>query len=270
MRLVRFQLALPPINRATTTRYIQIRRNALTRATGTPPLPDRSNSPGHGESAPATPPFHTDPHERLIVVRIATSPVEWGEEQFELHIPARTFLDHFSVSTIATGRNGQRGSGECEAEEDNEVVVVPWTAWRNAVRATPTRKLPYVVHARFIVFGMRAVSSPPDWDKGVFHVDSYLLRARRQGSEAGAEAEAGPGGPAGARMYETRQVVRLPREAEDKTDYLSVLCEDALLCYEVELPTRILSFLQDNIPDGHDTQVDQMSSMISHAYWYTV
>jgi hypothetical protein len=30
-----------------------------------------------------------------------------------------------------------------------------------------------------------------------------------------------------------RQAIRLPREVEDKADFLSVLCEDALLCYKV-------------------------------------
>ncbi len=130
-------------------------------------------------------------------MRIAARPVDWGDEQqFELHIPTRSFLDHFSASTITAGRNGQRGGGECD--------VVPWTAWRNAVRVTPPRKVPCVVPARMIAFGTRAASYPPDWDKGVFHIYSYVPRARREGSEAGTEADAGPGAPAGARGYGTR------------------------------------------------------------------
>ncbi|KAF8502694.1 hypothetical protein F5888DRAFT_1631797 [Russula emetica] len=196
---LRFHLALPPINRGTTSRYIQLRRNALPTATG--PLPDWRSWLDDGGIAPrpepATPPFHTDPHERLIVVRITTSPVERGEEQFELHVPARAFLEHFSSSaTIAdTGGTRQRDDdGECKYEEDDGVVVVPWTAWCNAARATPPRKLPYTVQARMIVYGMRALSYPPDWNEGVLHIDSYLPRARRrEGSrEAGADTRAEP------------------------------------------------------------------------------
>jgi hypothetical protein len=255
--LLRFHLALPPINRSRTSRYIQLRRNALPTATG--PLPDWRSwldeggiAPGPG---PATPPFHADPHERLIVVRIATSPVECGEEQFELHVPARAFLDRFSSSaaTANTGESRQRnGGGECKDEEDDGVVVVPWTAWRNVVRETPPRKLPYVVQPRMIVYGMRAVSYPPDWDEGVLHVDSYLPRARRlegnreAGADTRAEApEAEP--PAGARGYGTRQGIRLPREVEDKPDFLTALCEDALLCYKVNHRTRTGLFFLDGL-----------------------
>ena len=240
-----FQLALPPINRNTTSRYIQLRRNALSTVTG--PLPDWRSllddsgiAPGPG---PATPPFHADPRERLVTMRIATSPVERGEEQFEFHVPARAFLEHFSSYATTPDAEGHRqrddnDDSECKGEEDDEVLVVPWTAWRNAVHATPKRKLPYTVQARMTVYGMRAVSYPPDWDEGVLHVDSYLPRARRQESsgEAGADtraevAEAEP--PAGTRGYGTRQAIRLPREVEDKPDFLTVLCEDALLCYKV-------------------------------------
>lgn len=221
-RLLRFRLALPPINRATTSRYIQLRRNAL------PPTENGKISLGNADSAPVPiiAPFHADPHERLIVARVVTSPVERGEEQFELHVPARAFLDHFSVA--ATGQNRQRDDDENKVEEDG-AVLVPWSQWSNAVRATPPRKLPYAIQARMVVYGMRAVAHPPDWDEGVLHVDSYLTRRREEaevdmtaGAGAGAEARAG-----------TRQAIRLPREVEDKADFLSVLCEDALLCYKV-------------------------------------
>jgi hypothetical protein len=252
---LRFHLALPPINRARSSRYIQFRRNALPTATG--PLPDWKSwldeggiAPGPG---PATPPFYADPHERLIVVRIATSPVEFGEEQFELHVPARAFLDHFSsAATADTGGNRETGDGgECKDKGDG-VVVVPWTAWRNAVRETPPRKLPYAVQARMIIYGMRAVSYPPDWDEGVLHVDSYLPRARgREGSreaEADTRAEAEPpAGAAWAKRYGTRQAIRLPREMKDKPDFLAALCEDALLCYKVNYRTRTGLFFLDGL-----------------------
>jgi hypothetical protein len=158
----------------------------------------------------------------LIVARVVTSPVEGGEEQFELYIPARAFLEHFSAAAATAAVRNRDDSGY--KYEEGGVVVVPWTAWRNAVRATPPRKVPYVVQARKVVYGMRAVSHPPDWDKGVLHVDSYLPRTR--GREEAREAEAGVRGG-------RRQAIRLPPGVQDKKDFLSVLCEDALLCYKV-------------------------------------
>jgi len=258
---VRFQLDLPPINRTTTLRYIYLRRNALPSATGNQPLPDGRNLPSDSESpsAPATPPFHADPQERLIALCITTSPVEWGEEQYELHVPARAFLDHISsataTATAADKRNRQSDSGECKDE-----VVVPWSAWGNAVRATPPRKLPYcAVQPHMIVYGMRAVSYPPALDAGVpvLHVDSYLPRARRRegrGSEVGASR--------------TRQAIKLPREVEDNPDW-SVLCEDALLCYKESHRTRALPPFFNTVFLMDFLQVDTQSRKISNAYWYT-
>jgi hypothetical protein len=248
MGLLRFQLALPPINRATTSRYIQLRRNALPPTENPPRLPpfmDGKISLGNDDSKPVPiyAPFYADPHERLIVARVVTSPVERGEEQFELHIPARAFLDHFSVA--ATGQTRQRDGDENKAEEDG-AVVVPWSRWRNAVRATPPRRLPYAIQARMVVYGMRAVAHPPDWDKGVLHVDSYLSRRREEAREAEADTTAGAGAGAEARAG-MRQAIRLPREVEDKADFLTVLCEDALLCYKVgpisTIPPVPLTFL---------------------------
>lgn len=207
---VRFQLALPPINPARTTRYIQIRRNAL--PTG-PPSPNYE-CPQTG----VTPAFHVDPCERLVVLRIVTSPVEHGEEQFELHVPARTLLDHCAATRAAQRlRQRDRRGGEVVDEE----VVLPWSAWRDAVRATPPRNLPYTFQARMVAYGMRVVSHPPDWEEGALHVDSYLPQERRRDRGAGA----GAGG--------TRQAIRLPGDEESKAGLLSVLCEDALLCYKV-------------------------------------
>jgi hypothetical protein len=190
-----FQLALPPINRATTTRYIQLRRNAL---------PVTRENPSFIEGS--TSPFHADPRERLIVLRIVTSPVERGEEQFELHVPARVLLEHFMSAQRAGSKN----------------TVLPWSAWCDAVRVTPPRRLPYVVHAQMIVYGMRVMSYPPDWDEGLLCVDSYFPRGKEW---VGTVAGAG----------ETRQAVRLPNELPGKADFLTVMCEDALLCYKVRV-----------------------------------
>ena len=213
LEAVRFQLALPSINRATTSRYIQVRRNALPTRQAQPP--------GRGTSGSA-PPFHADPRERLTMLRVTTSPVECGEEQHELHLPARALLDHFAV---AGERRRAEGGG----------AVVPWSAWCDSVRVTPPRRQPYRFQLRMIVYGMRALSHPPDWDEGVLHVDSYLPRPPRPSRrEAGAAATAAAaevraeGGWNG-----TRQAFRLPREAAEKENLWSVLCEDALLCCKV-------------------------------------
>jgi hypothetical protein len=163
-----------------------------------------------------SPPFHANPRERLIVLRVVTSPVERGEEQFELHVPARVLLERFSAAQQARSKD----------------MVLPWSAWRDGVRATPPRRLPYAVEAQMVAYGMRAVSHPPDWDKGTLHVDSYFPRRGRG---------AGTGGG------EMRQAVRLPNELPGKADFLSVLCEDALLCYKVRVCVRRLPFFHSGL-----------------------
>ncbi|KAH9979192.1 hypothetical protein BJV74DRAFT_888115 [Russula compacta] len=224
LEAVRFQLALPSIIRAMRSRYIQVRRNAL---------PTRQAQPTGGGASGGPPPFHADPRSRLTMLRIATSPIKYGDEQYALHLPARALLDHFA----AAGERRRADGGD---------PVVPWSAWCDSVRVTPPRRLPFMFESRMIVYGMRAVSHPPDWDEGVLHVDSYLPRPRPSRREAGAAAGAevrAEGGWSG-----TRQALRLPREVEDNENNYSVLCEDALLFYEV---------------------LDPWSTKISLAYWYT-
>jgi len=229
MMPVGFQLALPPIHRMTTSRYIQIRRNALPSGTA-PPFSEGGNACG-GSSAP---PFHADPRERLIVLRIATSPVERGEEQFELHVPARALIDHYA-SAVAAQRRPREGRGDGDADLEAEAEAVPWSAWRDAVRTTPPQRVPYVIPARMVNYGMRVVSHPPDWEEGVLHVDSYPPRSRtREAGESANAPEVVVGAMAGdGGMCGMRQAIGLPGDAEAKAGLLSVLCEDALLCYKV-------------------------------------
>jgi hypothetical protein len=273
--LLRFKLAPPSISsihRSTTSRYIELQRNPLPTTTGNtfprpPPLPDGRSSPRDGDRAygPATPPFQADPHERLIVARVVTCTVGYRDKHFELHVPARAFLNHFSA---ATERNRKRGRGGYKGE-----VVVPWSAWRNAVRATPPRKLTFLdqLEARMGVYGMRAVSHPPGRDGSALHVDSYLPpRTRRRRDDETREAGAGMRKGVATRgdTGETRQAIRLPREVEDKADFVSVLCEDALLRYKVRPnPSPSPVFLM--VPFFLLVQLAPLLIKISHAYWYT-
>ena len=196
----RFELELPPIRRATTSRYIQVRRNALPMR-----MPQHELHVGDGDGARTSPPpFHADPRARLVVLRIITSPVKTGEEQFELHVPARALLEHFAVMRDAGGD-----------------AAVPWSAWRADTEVTPVRRLLYFPRARMIAYGMRAVSHPPHWDEGVLYVNSYPPR------RAGA-VRAGLGAGVG-----TRQGIPLPDELHEMTNFLSVLCEDGLLFFKV-------------------------------------
>ena len=202
----RFQLDLPPIHRATTSRYIQIRRNALPMQMQEQAQHEFHVGNDDGDGAPTSPlPFHADPRARLVVLRVVTSPVEFGEEQFELHVPARALLEHYAATRDAGGD-----------------AVVPWSAWRADTWVTPARTLPYLPQARMVSYGMRAVSHPPDWDEGVLYVDSYLPR---RASAVGAGSE--------ATVVETRQGIPLPDKSHDKSNFLSALCEDGLLCYQV-------------------------------------
>ncbi|KAI9508980.1 hypothetical protein F5148DRAFT_1367474 [Russula earlei] len=140
---VRFQLALPSLERATMSRYIQICHNAL--PTGKVEL-------WQGSSSGSAPPFYADPRERLIVLRLVTSPVERGEERFELHVPARALLEH--AAAVGRCRRGDKGE-----------AVLSWSAWGDAARVTPLRRLPYAMQAQMVAYGMRVVSHPPDWDE---------------------------------------------------------------------------------------------------------
>ena len=197
----RFQLDLPPIQRARTSRYIQIRRNAL-------PMQEQEcikNEFHDGENddddtPTCVPPFHADPHARLILLRIVTSPAGTGEKQLELHVPAQALLEHFAA-------NRDTGAD----------VVVPWSAWRADTAVTPEQVVPYLPQARMIAYGMRAVSHPPDSHDGVLYLYSYP--PRREG--------------AGVIGTGTRQGIPLPDKSQDMAKLLSFLCEDGLLCYQV-------------------------------------
>lgn len=211
----RFQLELPPIHRATTSRYIQIRRNALSMRTQEQTRHELHAGDG-GDTPP--PPFHADSRARLVVLRVVTSPVDFAEEQFELHVPARALLEHFAANK--------------DAARD---LVLPWSAWYTDTNATPVRQLPYLMQPRMITYGMRALSYPPNWDEGVLYLDSY---PPRRASAGRARSSAGAG---------TRQGIPLPNESPGEANFLSVLCEDALLCFHLD-PSLI---------------------QIEHAYWLT-
>ena len=131
-------------------------------------------------------------------------------------------------------------------------MVLPWSAWRDAVRATPPRRLPYAVEAQMVAYGMRAVSHPPDWDNGTLYVDSYLPRRRRG---------AGTGGG------EMRQVVRLPNELPGKAEFLSVLCEE-LQGSPLRSPLAVFSLRPFDSSLTVLEQLDSSMSKIAHAYWY--
>ncbi|KAF8269939.1 hypothetical protein EI94DRAFT_1723958 [Lactarius quietus] len=209
-----FQLDLPPIHRATTSRYIQIRRNALPMR-----VQDQAQHELHGGDGSgggvliSLPPFHADPRARLVVLRIVTSPVDFGEEQFELHVPAQALLKHFAT----------------KSSDAAATPPLPWSAWRADTAATPVRSLPYLPQARMITYGMRVVSHPPDWDEGFLYIDSYPPRRT-------SAVKVGSGDGAG-----TRQSIPLPDKSPAKAHFLSSLCEDGLLCYQLDPSlTRIL------------------------------
>ncbi|KAH9053100.1 hypothetical protein EDB87DRAFT_291004 [Lactarius vividus] len=228
----RFQLELPPIHRATTSRYIQIRRNAL-------PMRMQEQAQhelraGDGGNTPV-PPFHADSHARLVALRVVTSPVDFAEEQFELHIPARALLEHFAANKD-TARD----------------LVLPWSAWCVDTNATPVRRLPYLMQPRIITYGMRALSYPPNWGEGVLYLDSYPPQRASRG-----RSWAGTG---------TRQGIPLPNESPGGANFLSVLCEDALLCFQV------MSFSYQTQAERQtdiSPQLDPSLIRIEHAYWLT-
>lgn len=210
---LRFQLNLLPIHRARTSRYIQIRRNALP-IQGQERIQDEFHDGGNDGGGTRTwaPPFHIDPRARLVVLRIVTSPAGLGEEQFELHVPAQALLDHFAA-------NRDTGSD----------VVLPWSAWCASTTVTPARRVPYLPQARMIAYGMRTVSHPPDWDEGVLYLNSYPPRR------------------AGTIGAGTRKGIPLPDKPLEESTLLYALCEDGLLCY----------------------QLNSSLTGIVHAYWLT-
>jgi len=149
---LRFQLDLPLIDRDTTSRDIQVRRNAL-------PFHSQESHRDVGSDLTCTPPpFHTDPHARLVVFRIVT--FGFGGTLFELHVRAQALPKYVAMTKGA--RDGR--------------AVVPWSAWCADATATPTRQLPDVRKALMVACGMHAVSHPPDWDQRVLHVYSYTPR----------------------------------------------------------------------------------------------
>ena len=141
---LRFQLDLPPIDcltRATpydedgTVRYIQIQRNAL---------PFRTQEL-HEVSDLTPPPFHADPHTRLVVFRIVTMSVGYGGTEFDLHVPAQALLKHFAATKGAPDRK----------------AAVPWSTWRAYATTTPRRQQPHALDA---------------WYGPLLYIDAYTPR----------------------------------------------------------------------------------------------
>ncbi|KAH9020210.1 hypothetical protein EDB85DRAFT_2005376 [Lactarius pseudohatsudake] len=193
----------------------------------------------HGGDTPP-PPFHADSRARLVVLRVVTSPVDFAEEQFELHVPARALLEHFAANK--------------DAARD---LVLPWSAWCTDTNATPVRQLPYLMQPRMITYGMRALSYPPNWDKGVLYLDSY---PPRRASAGRARSWAGAG---------IRQGIPLPDESPGEANFLSVLCEDALLCFHVMSLSLISYQTQAERQIDISPQLDPSLIQIEHAYWLT-
>ncbi len=171
---LRFQLDLPPIDCPTTSRHIQIRRNAL---------PFRTQGP-HEVSDLTPPPFHADPHARLVVFRIVTmSSVRSGDTDADLHVPAQALLKHVAATKDARGGK----------------AAVPWSTWCADATTTPTRLALYA------------------WHRRVLHVDAYTPRRADT-----------------VRVAEGMRQAVVPDALSDRENLLSVLCEDALFCYEVQ------------------------------------
>ena len=214
LQTVRFQLALPPIIDGMTSRQILLHHNGF---------PKRQAPSTSGRTSGGARPFHADPRERLIMLRISTMSIGSGNEECDLHLPARALLDHFAAAAPR-----QRG-------ESREPVVVPWSAWCDSVCVTPPFQQ---LQLQTIACGMRVLSNPPDRDEGVQYIDSYLPQSSRREAGVAAEVRGWNG---------TRQAFRLPREIVGKENLLSVMCEDALLCFEVRhcvfYPVLLLAFL---------------------------
>ena len=196
-----FRLELPPIDRATKSRYIQIRPNM------SPIRIQDQELHGNGDgSQTSPPPFHVDPRERLVVLLIATHPTNFGEEPFELLVRAQALLEHFAV---------KRDPG----------AVVPWSVWRTDTSVIPLSMEPYLPRSRMVTYGMRTVS-PPDWEEGVLYLYSYTPR---KAGAAGSVAGTRQGIPLPDESLEN-----FWEESEDQ-NVSSTLCEDGLLLYQVNV-----------------------------------
>ena len=158
----------------------------------------KPHSDGDGSQTSPPPLFYVNPCERLVMLRITTNPVDFGEEQFELHVPAQALLEHFAVKRDPS-------------------AVIPWSQWRADTAVTPPRRLPYLPKSHMITYGMRALSQPPDWDEGVLYLYSYTPRN------------------AGTVRAGTRQGILLPspKNSFEKANLFSTLCEDGLLHHRV-------------------------------------
>ena len=179
---LRFQLDLPPIYRCRTIRRIQIQRNAL---------PFRTQEP-HEVSDLSLPPFHADPHARLVVFRIVTESLGLERTESYLYVPVQALLKHVAATKDVHGGK----------------AVVPWSTWCADTGAASTYELPYVLQARMVACGRRVVPRLPRWDKCGLHIDAYTPRQ----------------GVSVLDMHSN----------EEKMEFLSALCEEALFCYEVQ------------------------------------
>ena len=196
----RFRLALSPIHRGTSERYVEVWHNALpmrTQEQAQHKLHARDGD-GGGTSSPPPRPFHADPRARLVVLYIDTKSDESGEEKFELRIRAQVLLEHLAAKRRDAGWDG----------------VLPWSTWGADAEIIPWCQKAYPPQPHMTTYGMRVISHPPPAKyKGkkktnVLYVDSYSPVT-------------------GVR---TRQCIYL---RDVLSQHLYALCEDGLLYYEV-------------------------------------
>jgi hypothetical protein len=265
-----FQTALPVRTGLATFRHARISVNT---ASFSPPTDTDSNS--NSNSFPRGY-FYADPKDRIITLEVTDN--NWMqnmEETAELYVPTRTFLAYMAAHPPLAVSAVRAGTGA-----GGPIVDVPWEEWGPCgAHLVRTVDQTYIIR-RPRSCGMRVLGAPLS-KKSVVVADYHPGRVARSAAAAAAcvrapapaqrpvgtlfssssESHVGTGTETGATtrtLMRTRRrcfpplvrvtkEVPLPAELQDALESpWTMLCEDALLAFEVRLSCEFFSFLLFN------------------------
>jgi hypothetical protein len=201
--------------------------------------------------------FHADPEDRILTLEVTDGNCDRAEVAAELNAPVRTFLAYMAAHPPTAVATSERGR-----------IDVPWEAWgphgAHLVRPPDQRYIFY----RPRTCGMRVLGAPLLGKKSVVITDYHPGRvarsvgldpAARVRARASPEIRKGPQLRHASLTCVTKEVP-LPEELQEISNLWVILCEDALLVFEVSC----VFFFLTPIVGG---RTGDLTGLVSTSFW---